>query len=67
MYVNMYVCTSTCMYIHVCVYICMYEISIYPLYYLYRVVSAQTFQNIEFVYLFECTFMYSTQTLTTVP
>ena len=31
MYVNMYVCTSTCMYIHVCVYICMYEISIYSL------------------------------------
>jgi len=67
MYVNMYVCTSTCMYIHVHVYtyIYVYEISIYPL----LPGSIRTnISNIEFVYLFECgTFMYSTQTPTTVP
>jgi len=33
MYVNMYVCTSTCVYIHVCVYICMCMRSLYILYY----------------------------------
>jgi hypothetical protein len=50
-----------------CIHMYVYEISIYLYILYYRVVSAQTFQNIEFVYLFECTFMYSTQTLTTVP
>ena len=61
----MYVLVHVYTYMYVYTYVCMR--SLYILYYRVPGSIRTNISNIEFVYLFECTFMYSTQTLTTVP